>query len=278
MTQLAKWWADWQSTDHAAKFDFRASVPRRVLIRDFESFNDVRLLNEILKTNQNAILLEVGCATGGFYRYIHTRYPKVMYRGVDVSMPAVDHARSNFPDAQFSTVEPDWSPESLIELSGGLKPQIVFCKDVVHHQVDPLEFLSRLLKVPCAALIFRTRTRDAGPTEWDPEKSCQYHYRGWMPYIVMNITELIDQIRQHAPAAEITICRNHMVLGGKHNRYLSKECYLEQTGTAETAVRVSLVTRNPGSVTIVDRLDANPQYSAIEMFQIGISKIRKIVS
>jgi hypothetical protein len=68
-----------------------------------------------------------------------------------------------------------------------------------------------------------------------------------------------------------------MVLGGKHNRYLPKECYLDQTGTAETSVRVSLLGRNPGSVRIHDRVDADPHYSSLEMLLLGLQKIRKMI-
>src|SRR2546429_1306148 len=184
---LAKWWADWQNVDHAKKFDFRASVPNRVLARDFESFNDVRFLSETLAGTQEKLLLEVGCATGDFYRYLKFRHPSVIYRGADVSTPAIDRAKQKSPAGSFHVVNPDWDVETMTSICGAHRPQIVFSKDVAHHQVKPLEFLSRVLQLPLETLIFRTRTRDKGPTEWDPEKSCQYHYGGWMPYIVMNL-------------------------------------------------------------------------------------------
>lgn len=54
-----------------------------------------------------------------------------------------------------------------------------------------------------------------GKTVLDPEQSCQYHYGGWMPYIVLNLDELIEHIKGEWPRSEILVCRNHMVLGGR---------------------------------------------------------------
>lgn len=137
----------------------------------------------------------------------------------------------------------------------------MYAKDVVHHQLKPLGFVSDLIKVASEAVTFRCRTRDIGLTEWDPERSCQYHYDGWMPYIVTNLDELIDHIKSEAPRAEIVVYRNHIILGGQYNRYLPKDCYLKETGTAETAVGVFLSSESPGKITVQDRLDQNPRYT-----------------
>jgi hypothetical protein len=95
-----------------------------------------------------------------------------------------------------------------------------------------------------------------------------------MPYIVMNLEEIISHIRQLCPKAELVIYRNHTILGGKHNRYLPKDCYFEQTGTAETAFCVSL--NSTGKVTINDRADATPRYSSFEMLMLGARKLTTI--
>ena len=272
-----KWWEDWQNPAHAREFDFRAWAPNRILIRDLESFNDVRLLNEALLASPRKHLCEIGCATGDFYRYLLLRHPEVKYNGTDVSKPAIERARSKYPSGHFEPVDPAWDRETMVGICGGARPGIVFSKDVVHHQVKPLEFLSCLLQLPSEMLILRTRTRDHGPTEWDPDKSCQYHYSGWMPYIVMNLSEMIEHIQGLLPASEIIAYRNHIILGGKHNRYLPKDCYLEQTGTAETALGVFLITKNPGKVTIKDRPDSSPHYSSFEMAILGARKLARIV-
>lgn len=244
------WYVDWQNREHASAFDVRHALTDWQLLKIYESFSDVQLLRE--RAVGPATLLEVGCATGDLYRYLALRLPQLRYRGVDISQAAIARAQEKYPGASFLQILPG---APLKE-----KAEIVYSKDVVHHQVRPLELVSDLLGAASQMLIFRTRTRDVGPTLADPNLSCQYHYQGWMPYIVINLEELLAHIRRQAPQAEILVYRNHMVLGGRENRFLPKECYLPETGTAETTVGVFLKTNTPGRTRIEDRRDMNPQY------------------
>jgi hypothetical protein len=134
-------------------------------------------------------------------------------------------------------------------------PDVVYVKDVLHHQTDPFGLLGQLLRIASDSVILRTRTRDVGETVTDPDHSCQYHYEGWMPYLVFNLQELIEEIHRCVPACELVVYRNHMVLGGRENRFLPKACYLPATGTAETAIGVFLNTTRPGLVRVEDRPD-----------------------
>ena len=235
------WYADWQDREHARHFDFRSAFPDNALVRNYESFNDVRLLGEFLAAGRSASLLEVGCATGEFYRYLSVRHPAVRYAGVDVSEPALERARQKYRSGAFYRVDPNLPlRQELRKLGLAERADVVYSKDVLHHQTDPWGFLSRLLETASGAVILRTRTRNAGATVLDPDLSCQYHYRGWMPYLVLNFEELKRRIRAQAPGCRIRTIRHPMILGGKENRYLPKECYLQETGTAETAVAVFL--------------------------------------
>jgi SAM-dependent methyltransferase len=270
--EVAKWWTDWQHAQHAVSFDFRADMPDGTLIREYEAFNDVTLLNS--RVGSSTSLVEIGCATGEFYRYLRLKHPAVSYTGFDVSKPALDRARQKYPAAKFELVIPDTKLLASSVLQHGA-PDIVYSKDVVHHQVAPVEFLAELLKMPKAALIFRCRTRDVGATEWDPEWSCQYHYDGWMPYIVINTRELIEYIQKSRPEAEIVVMRNHMILGGVHNRFLPKDCYVPSTGTAETAVGVFFQTESRGKVVVEDRKDIQPKYTTSDLLWFGANKVMK---
>lgn len=259
---VTAWYTDWQNPDHVRRFDFRSALDRRNLVRNFESLNDVRLLNERLDRERTLNLLEVGCATGEFYRYLQVKFPRVSYYGVDISRPAIERAHTKYPQGRFSVTDPDTSVRTVMEQAGlSHAPEIIYAKDVVHHQVKPFGFVSELLEAAIEAVIVRCRTRDVGKTELDPELSCQYHYGGWMPYIILNLEELIAHIRHLSPQAELLIYRNHIVLGGQHNRYLPKDCYLRETGTAETAVGVFQVSNRLGKVTIADCTDQNPRYT-----------------
>ena len=260
----SRWYADWQHRDHVERFDYRHTLDAKNLIRDYESLNDVRLLNErlALELGRSLGLLEVGCATGEFYRYLRVKHPAVRYVGIDVSRPAIARAQEKYPAATFLAVNPDTRiADALAALGAPPTHDVVYAKDVVHHQTRPFEFVSQLVELATGALVLRCRTRDVGATELNPELSCQYHYGGWMPYIVLNLQELIDHVRQLAPGAEIAVYRHHMVLGGQVARFLPKDCYLPETGTAETAVGVFLATDHPERVAVEDRIDRNPVYT-----------------
>lgn len=259
---MMEWFEDWQSTEHARIFDYRAAMDRRNLIRDYESYNDVRLLSERIGPERPLDLLEVGCATGEFYRYLRFKHPRVRYCGVDISRPAIARAKAKYAEARF------WLTEIGLPLSDALRAvgapatfEVVYTKDVVHHQLRPYELLTELLYLTSEMLVFRCRTRDVGATEMDPERSCQYHYDGWMPYIVMNLAEVIEHIRKNVPEAEVVVYRNHAVLGGQNGRFLPRECYLPGTGTAETAIAVVRRTAKAGQVTVSDRREMEPSYT-----------------
>lgn len=252
----ADWYADWQSLRHVERFDHRAGLKLGSLIRNFESYNDVRLLKELASPQQPLHLLEVGCATGEFYRYLRFRYRDLRYSGLDISRAAISRAKEKHPQARFGVADPlrtlAWNIESL-----GLDRlfPVVYSKDVLHHQVDPWSFLRELLLATRDLLILRTRTRDRGESVLDPETSCQYHYGGWIPYLIFNLEELIGEIRRNLPRSQITLYRNRMILGGLKSRYLPKDCYLPETGTAETALAVQIHGDHPGEVRLEDRKD-----------------------
>ena len=255
----SRWYSDWQNREHASAFDVRHALTRCQLLKIYESFSDVQLLRE--RAAGPATLLEVGCATGDLYRYLALRLPQLRYRGVDISQAAIARAQGKYPNASFQLIQPGVLLASMLSALGmPEKPEIVYSKDVVHHQVRPFEFVSGLLSAASQMVVFRTRTRDAGSTVTDPDLSCQFHYQGWMPYIVINLEELLAHIRRQAPQAEILAYRNHIVLGGRENRFLPKECYLPETGTAETTLGVFLKTNAPGRTRIEDRKDMNPKY------------------
>ena len=253
------WYRNWQNPAHAVQFDGRARLDLRNLIRNYEAFNDVRLLNERVERSRAFELLEVGCATGEFVRYLRARFPRVHYIGLDVSEPAIARARAKYPEVPFFVVQANRNlTEALRDLGIMRQPDIVYSKDVVQHQVRPFEFLSNLIEVASEAIILRCRTRDVGTTVLDPERSCQFYEGDWLPYIVLNLQELVEWVRAKVPEGEVVLYRHHMVLGGQHGRFLPKELYRKETGTAETAVGIFKQTQRPGSTVIDDQPDQTP--------------------
>ena len=257
-TSQQTWYTDWQNPQHVQRFDGRSQLDERNLVRFYEAFNDVRLLNQRGHLSHAADLLEVGCATGEMYRYLKITSPVMRYVGVDVSEPALVRARTKYPQGSFVQVDPSMALPQALQVAG--LPQqfeVVYSKDVLQHQVQPLEFLAGLVATASHAVILRCRTRDVGRTEWDPEHSCQYHYGGWMPYLVINVDELVAWIQRTVPQAEVIVWRHHMVLGGKEDRFLPKDLYQPDIGGAETAIGIFKHTLHPGRVDIRDRRDGH---------------------
>jgi SAM-dependent methyltransferase len=259
-SDLAAYYAPWHETVHADFFDALQDWSDSAIRRRFEAFNDVGLLVGH-KPYRNSCLLEIGCATGDLYRYLARFHPEFDYTGVDISSRAVARARQKFPAGRFDVV--DATLQGIDRVCPD--PGVVFCKDVVLHQTDPYSFLSAVLRLPSDAAVIRLRTRDRGTSVLDPALSCQRHYSGWVPYMILNVDELIDAVRGARPAGEIVVLRHYIVLGGAHGRFLPKDCYEPETGTAETSLFVRYdppATALGGPVVrLLERVESAPDYT-----------------
>ena len=143
------------------------------------------------------------------------------------------------------------------------QPESVWCRDVVLHQKDPYFFLDKLIDLAKEALFIRLRTRDVGDTEFNTDISRQLHWdKYWVPYIVLNVNELIDRIEAHKDIKSLIIHRAYDVLGGHNYRFLPEDLYFTSTGTAETALFIQKGLRNGAPLDVIyqdfSELD-NPQ-------------------
>ena len=225
----------WHQPLHADFFDARARYRIPELRRDYEQFNEFGLFLEQKGTLRGRCFVEVACATGELYRYLRRYHPEFRYTGFDISDPAIERARRKFPDGRFEVCKPDLSEIISSDL---IKPSLVWARDVIHHQPNPFEYLSRLVTLSSEATILRLRTRDRGDTVVDPELSCQLQYNHWVPYIVLNMHEIIETICRAVAVRKMIIIKSYETLGGWNERFLPKECYYAETGTAETAIWV----------------------------------------
>ena len=224
----------WQESEHADHLDERARYSLKELRFAYESFNEMQLFIKYRDVLSGRNFTEIGCATGELYRYLREYHPDVEYRGFDISDPAISRARSKYPEGRFDLCKPDIS--DLAE--SGFSSSLIWSRDVVHHQPDPYAYLRRLLPLCEEVAILRLRTRDKGASVLDPEASCQWHYNQWVPYIVMNVDEVVDVIRDSISVSRIEVIKHYIPLGGWGGRYLPKACYCPETGTAETAVYI----------------------------------------
>lgn len=225
------WYSAWKSPQHVATFDRQARLPAWLLKKSIERFHEGQMLREVLANAPvGTRLTEIGCATGELSRYVRTYFPQIHYRGYDVSGAAIKRAYAKYSSEQFNTTD-----TLLTHVEAG---DIVFCRDVVHHQTAPWDFLDRLYALTRSTLILRLRTRETGKTELNPLDSYQMAGAHPVPYLILNREELSERMRWdwQPPPKQVTTRVHHMILGGKHGRYVPKACSESASGTAETAV------------------------------------------
>lgn len=225
----------WQEEEHAFAHEYRKYFPTFILAKIFENFNEVNLISEIKKDrNEGFSIIDVGCATGEFFRYFSYRYPKVNYTGYDVSKGAIKNAKQKFPKVNFLVGD-----ENLSCIKDG-RFEMVFSRDVIVHHTKPFHFLRRLYDISNKYIILRLRTRDRGRSILDPEISCQLHYNNaWVPFLVINCDEIISEVRNfRPPPTRIKFLKEYVILGGENFRYLPKELYYKETKTAEASLLI----------------------------------------
>lgn len=226
----------WNTQSHLQMFDLWNAKSDRHFRQSYGCFGEIRYLRQLLESQTAKTILDVGCATGTTFRYLKLAglANEVAYTGIDLSEPALERARTLHPEAVFRKTERE--PLQNLFPSG---VDVVFSRDTIMHQNDPLAFVTDLCSVANDALIVRLRTRDIGPTELNVEASCQMHYDAyWMPYIVFNVDELIEHIIGQGRVTGITLNRSYEVLGGKVGRFLPKDLYFSSAGGAETSLMV----------------------------------------
>lgn len=187
-------------------------------------------------------LVDIGCAAGDLFRWLQDRHPEFRYHGYDVSLPAIARAREKYPEGEFDVVDADLSNLNLSE-----PPSVLWSRDVVLHQSDAMGFLRQLLQIPSEAVVLHLRTRDHGDTVADPETSRQWHAGHWVPYIVINFDELIDTVYDLAPAAKIWAIKGYRLFPRTEKLFLPEECGHPETGTAATAMYISLTGGSRGA-------------------------------
>ncbi len=227
-------YAGWGSNAHLKTFGFWNLLSNPTFNYMYGNFQENRYLINLLKSGKARSIIDVGCATGTTYRLLRNKCSDITfnYNGFDISKPAISYAKQAYNERLFHlVVEHDY--QNL----ASEKKEILFSRDTIMHQENPFDFLETLINNATKYLILRLRTRDNGDTEWDFDKSSQMHYdEYWMPYIVINMQELVDFILGIRKAKSIEINRSYEILGGQNFRYLPKELYHSSSGGSETSI------------------------------------------
>ncbi|MCP4265466.1 MAG: class I SAM-dependent methyltransferase [Candidatus Brocadiaceae bacterium] len=279
MDNMSKFHNAWHNKIHAKYFDGWNNLSLRGLRKTYESYNEIRLFQKYKHSVIGREFVEVGCATGELYRYLNKNHNSLNYHGLDISEPAILRARDKYPEGEFNIIN-EKTPVSESIKSLKINPAVIFSRDVVIHQPKPFDFLQDIISIPSELTILRFRTRDKGPTVLDPEKSCQWHYGTWVPYMILNIDEVIELIRKNFNFEILHIKKNYMVLGGYVRRFLPKECYYPETGTAETScvIKISENKVEEPKIIIEERKDSN---ASLNLFNYKLDyvtkKVRKVL-
>lgn len=235
MKELSESYIGWDTEEHLSEFNFWNNLSNYEFNFRWGSFIENQVLIERLKRGDT--LLEVGCATGTTVRWLknNNKIKNIEYLGIDLSDTAIKKARSLHQNIDFRKV--DLGP--LKEYYNSF--DYVFSRDTLMHQEKPFEFLEELINCATKSIILRIRTRDNGVTDFNYKNSCQLHYDNfWMPYIVINIDELINFFKKFKIIKNIEINRSYEVLGGNVKRYLPKDLYFKGAGGAETTLVINL--------------------------------------
>ena len=127
-----------------------------------------RLIAQILPPGPDALIIDVGCGTGGNIADLADRYPCV---GIDTSAEAIALARQRFPQVQFLC---GWAPQDL-----GAKmrqAKLVLLMDVLEHVPDDFAVLSSLLAAAAPGTHFLL-TVPADYALWSAHDKSFGHYR-----------------------------------------------------------------------------------------------------
>jgi SAM-dependent methyltransferase len=229
-------YSDWRKMGYVEQFDATNGLSTDFLAIEWLRKHPLPLIDDILSgETEVATMLEIGFATGEFYRYVRQQLPMVEYTGADISEAAFEMAKNRYSDARFlltDVVKPDFVD--------GNKYDFVFSRDVVHHTGAPYAALQNLYDATKQTLAVSLRTRDEGDTVVDIERSYQEIYGTRYHYSMLNLEELIEFFRtQERKPARITVLREHLNLAGQEGRVIPNSDR-SSTGSAVTSIRVDI--------------------------------------
>jgi len=137
---------------------------------------------------KNKKILDVGCATGGMYNILRSKFGLVDYTGVDVDARCIKIAKARYPKAKFFSTD---------IFDSKLKENfydIVMLWGWSHMYPNWKELYSKLIKLSKKYIMFDNRIKLSGTTITDLDLSYQYYYKSKKRnyYIIHNLYELIS--------------------------------------------------------------------------------------
>ncbi len=137
-------------------------------------------------------VLDVGCASGGFFNIMRSLEPLIDYTGIDISEPSIELAKRKYPDARFLVADGLQTPFGADEFD------LVHCTSVLVNDSRHHELLSELYRVTNRFVLVDVRLLKGASNRMDL-KSASYRvdYNGQdkgiqVPYVVADADEIVN--------------------------------------------------------------------------------------
>jgi SAM-dependent methyltransferase len=174
-------------------------------------------------------VLDVGCATGGFYRIMRAFHPEIQYVGVDISPDLVAQAKRDYPEAEFHVsdgVHLDFLDRTfdLVHSSGVLHLNSAYRQMVQAMWARAGRYLLCDFRLTWGKSLQGTLTLEGAQAQDAP-----------LPYNVLNVSELMVFL-DHLEPSPISI---------QAKGYLHEISHFAKLDIRETIMAFFLLSKNP---------------------------------
>jgi len=175
-----------------------------------------------------AKVLDVGCASGGFFNIMRSFEPHIEYTGIDLSDKAVGLATERYPDAKFMVTTGFRLPFQDNNFD------IVHCTSVFNNEPNYQEMLEEMYRVSTRFVLIDIRlSKDLGK-QLQSVYNIQFNSKkveATVPYVVNDADEVVNFILQLKP-------RPRALYGTGYFHQVAKEA---ETGPDDVCMAVLLI-------------------------------------
>jgi len=164
--------------------------------------SEKHFIMHILKPDYS--VLDIGCATGGFYNVFKHLEPTISYTGVDISPEMIKKARTLHPDISFHVSRGNELPFDDKSFD------VVFCSGALHMTFDWREVLKEGWRVTKKYFIFDVRLTESNRTVENLQESYEKiaFFDEWdgisiVPYIIINVNEFLHTLELLDPTPSL---------------------------------------------------------------------------
>ena len=147
-----------------------------------------------------AKVLDVGCASGGFFNVMRSMEPTIDYTGIDIAEPSIKLAREKYPEARFELTDGFTTPFADGEFD------LVHCTSVLNNEPRYRELIPEMYRVANRFLIVDMRLlKDVSDEVRKAEYKIQFEgeFEGvTVPYVICDADEVIDFILTLNPSPQ----------------------------------------------------------------------------